>query len=123
MGDVHLTQESFRSEIQTFQQIAHLNLVGFYGYLEYDNEQIIVVEYVPNGNLRQHLDGNFTRSASLFIFVLIKFIKRLSLAYILVYNPYTGVFGKILDFATRLDIAIDVAHAITYLHTYCGTSI
>lgn len=67
MGDVHLTQESFRSEIQTFQQIAHLNLDGFYGYLEYDNEQIIVVEYVPNGNLRQHLDGNFTRSASLFI--------------------------------------------------------
>ncbi|XP_078173820.1 calmodulin-binding receptor-like cytoplasmic kinase 2 [Carex rostrata] len=90
MGDVHLTQESFRSEIQTFQQIAHLNLVGFYGYLEYDNEQIIVVEYVPNGNLRQHLDG---------------------------------VFGKILDFATRLDIAIDVAHAITYLHTYCDKPI
>ncbi|MBA0802322.1 hypothetical protein Gohar_012627, partial [Gossypium harknessii] len=26
--------------------------------------------------------------------------------------------GKVLDLAARLDIAIDVAHAITYLHTY-----
>jgi serine/threonine protein kinase len=59
MGDQHLTQESFRNEIQTLQQIEHFNLVGFYGFLEYDDEQIIVVEYMPNGNLRQHLDGKF----------------------------------------------------------------
>lgn len=68
MGDVHLTQESFRNEIQTLQQIEHLNLVGFYGFLEYDDEQIIVVEYVPNGNLRQHLDGKFDPLVSLFLF-------------------------------------------------------
>ncbi|KAJ4784067.1 Nodulation receptor kinase [Rhynchospora pubera] len=90
MEDVHFVTESFRNEIQTLQQIEHLNLVGFYGYLEYDDEKVIVVEYVPNGNLRQHLDC---------------------------------VFGKILDFAARLDIAIDVAHAITYLHTYCDKPI
>lgn len=29
-----------------------------------------------------------------------------------------GVQGNILDFAARLDVAIDVAHAITYLHMY-----
>ncbi|XP_010522970.1 PREDICTED: calmodulin-binding receptor-like cytoplasmic kinase 2 [Tarenaya hassleriana] len=29
-----------------------------------------------------------------------------------------GKHGNILDLATRLDIAIDVAHAITYLHMY-----
>ncbi|KAB2021702.1 hypothetical protein ES319_D07G158500v1 [Gossypium barbadense] len=29
-----------------------------------------------------------------------------------------GVHGKVLDLAARLNIAIDVAHAITYLHTY-----
>ncbi|TYI73900.1 hypothetical protein E1A91_D07G162300v1, partial [Gossypium mustelinum] len=29
-----------------------------------------------------------------------------------------SVHGKVLDLAARLNIAIDVAHAITYLHTY-----
>lgn len=33
-----------------------------------------------------------------------------------------GVNGNVLDFASRLDIGIDVGHAITYLHMYTGTS-
>lgn len=28
--------------------------------------------------------------------------------------------GNVLDLAARLDIAIDVAHAVTYLHMYTG---
>lgn len=28
-----------------------------FGYLEHGDEKIIVVEYVGNGNLREHLDG------------------------------------------------------------------
>lgn len=32
-----------------------------------------------------------------------------------------GKKGSILEIAERLDIAIDVAHAVTYLHTYTGT--
>jgi hypothetical protein len=31
-----------------------------------------------------------------------------------------GIHSNILDLAARLDIAIDVAHAITYLHMYTG---
>ena len=31
-----------------------------------------------------------------------------------------GIRGNILSLAVRLDIAIDVAHAITYLHMYTG---
>ena len=34
-----------------------------------------------------------------------------------------GKKGSILEIAERLDIAIDVAHAITYLHTYTGTTL
>ncbi|KAE8693837.1 Calmodulin-binding receptor-like cytoplasmic kinase 2 [Hibiscus syriacus] len=82
--DTHLSVE-FQSEVTTLAQVEHLNLVKFYGYLEHGDERILVVEYVPNGTLREHLDG---------------------------------VNGKELDFAARLDIAIDVAHAITYLHMY-----
>jgi serine/threonine protein kinase len=61
-------------------------LVGFYGYLLFQDEKIIVVEHVPNGNLREQLECKN---------------------------------GKVLEFANRLDIMIDVAHAINYLHTYC----
>ncbi|GMY23697.1 calmodulin-binding receptor-like cytoplasmic kinase 2 isoform X1 [Fagus crenata] len=82
--DKHLGVE-FQSEIRTLAQVEHLNLVKFYGYLEYGDERIVVVEFVPNGTLREHLDC---------------------------------IHNNILDLAARLDIAIDVAHAITYLHMY-----
>ncbi|XP_022935425.1 calmodulin-binding receptor-like cytoplasmic kinase 2 [Cucurbita moschata] len=75
----------FKSEIQTLAQVEHLSLVKFYGYLEHDDERIVIVEYVPNGTLREHLEC---------------------------------IHGTTLDLATRLDIATDVAHAITYLHMY-----
>ncbi|KAG4137993.1 hypothetical protein ERO13_D07G106700v2 [Gossypium hirsutum] len=77
--------QQFKNEILTLLKIEHLNLVRLFGYLEHKDEQIIVVEYVGNGNLREHLDA---------------------------------VRGNGLEIAERLDIAIDVAHAITYLHTY-----
>ncbi|KAE8660479.1 Calmodulin-binding receptor-like cytoplasmic kinase 2 [Hibiscus syriacus] len=82
--DKHLGVE-FQSEITTLAQVEHLHLVKYYGYLEHGDERIVVVEYVPNGTLREHLDG---------------------------------VHGKVLELVARLDIAIDVAHAITYLHMY-----
>ncbi|KAJ8556300.1 hypothetical protein K7X08_023058 [Anisodus acutangulus] len=75
----------FQSEVRTLEKIEHLNLVKLYGYLEHGEERILVVEYVPNGTLREHLDS---------------------------------VNGNVLDFASRLDIGIDVGHAITYLHMY-----
>nr|CAB3451534.1 unnamed protein product [Digitaria exilis] len=75
----------FRSEVKIMARIEHQSLVRFYGYLECGEERIVVVEYVPNGTLREHLDR---------------------------------CNGKFLDLGTRLDIAIDVAHAVTYLHMY-----
>lgn len=33
---------------------------------------------------------------------------------------FAGLHGTVLDLAARLDIAIDVAHAVTYLHMYTG---
>lgn len=47
----------FKNEILTLSMIEHLNLVRLYGYLEHEDERIILVEYVGNGTLREHLDG------------------------------------------------------------------
>jgi len=49
----------FKNEIYTLSKIEHLNLVRLYGYLEHGDEKLIIVEYVGNGNLREHLDGKF----------------------------------------------------------------
>ncbi|KFK30618.1 hypothetical protein AALP_AA6G004900 [Arabis alpina] len=83
-GD-HGQGAEFMSEIQTLAQVTHLSLVKYYGFLVHNDEKLLIVEYVPNGTLRDHLDCKN---------------------------------GKPLDMATRLDIATDVAHAITYLHMY-----
>lgn len=58
MYEKHLGVE-FQSEIQTLSRVEHLNLVKFFGYLEQEDERIIVVEHVPNGTLREHLDCEF----------------------------------------------------------------
>lgn len=47
----------FKNEIYTLSKIEHMNLVKLYGFLEHEDEKVIVVEYVGNGNLREHLDG------------------------------------------------------------------
>lgn len=54
---IHNHLHEFKNEIYTLSQIEHRNLVRLYGYLEHGDEKIIVVEYVGNGNLREHLDG------------------------------------------------------------------
>ncbi|XP_015699263.1 calmodulin-binding receptor-like cytoplasmic kinase 2 isoform X1 [Oryza brachyantha] len=84
MYDRHLSEE-FRSEIRTLSKVEHLNLVKFLGYLEHEDERLILVEYVNNGSLREHLDG---------------------------------LRGEPLDFSQRLNIAIDIVHAVSYLHGY-----
>nr|UKD60038.1 soluble kinase-like 1 protein [Centaurium erythraea] len=78
-------QNEFRSEVELLAKIEHRNLVKLLGYVDRGNERLLITEYVPNGTLREHLDG---------------------------------VRGKVLDFNQRLEICIDVAHGLTYLHLY-----
>ncbi|XP_022732394.1 calmodulin-binding receptor-like cytoplasmic kinase 3 isoform X2 [Durio zibethinus] len=80
----------FSSEVELLAKIDHRNLVKLLGYVDKGNERLIITEYVPNGTLRDHLDGQR---------------------------------GKILDFNQRLEIAIDVAHGLTYLHLYAEKQI
>eukprot|EP00250_Pteridium_aquilinum_P003051 c13381_g1_i1 orf=340-1884(-) len=87
--DARLITE-FDNEVEMLLSIDHLNLVKIIGYLDESDERILVVEYVPNGNLREHLDG---------------------------------LHGVILDLSMRLEICIDVAHALTYLHMYASKPI
>lgn len=66
--DQRLSAE-FKNEILALSKIEHLSLVRFYGFLECGDERLIVVEYVSNGTLREHLDG---RSLSVVIIGLLE---------------------------------------------------
>ncbi|KAL8223159.1 hypothetical protein R6Q57_020558 [Mikania cordata] len=83
-------RSEFRSEVELLAKIDHRNLVKLLGYVDKGNERLIITEYVPNGTLREHLDG---------------------------------VHGSFLDFSQRLEICIDVAHGLTYLHLYAERQI
>ncbi|GJN11701.1 hypothetical protein PR202_ga29912 [Eleusine coracana subsp. coracana] len=83
-------RDEFSNEVELLAKIDHRNLVRLLGFTDKGNERIIITEYVPNGTLREHLDGQH---------------------------------GRVLDFNQRLEIAIDVAHALTYLHLYAEKTI
>ncbi|KAJ4791970.1 Nodulation receptor kinase-like protein [Rhynchospora pubera] len=83
-------RDEFSNEVELLAKIDHRNLVRLLGYIDKGNERILITEFVSNGTLREHLDGQL---------------------------------GKILDFNQRLEIAIDVAHALTYLHLYAEKTI
>ncbi|GMH19756.1 hypothetical protein Nepgr_021597 [Nepenthes gracilis] len=84
-----LTAE-FKSEILSLSNIEHLDLVRAYEYIKPSDKRIIIMKFVSNGTLREHLDGTQ---------------------------------GDGFELVVRLDITIDIAHTITYLHTYTDPSI
>lgn len=53
-------QNEFSSEVELLAKIDHRNLVKLLGYLDKGNERLIITEFVPNGTLREHLDGKIT---------------------------------------------------------------
>lgn len=138
MYDKHLGAE-FQSEINTLTEVGHLNLVKFYGYLVHEDEKLVVVEYVPNGTLREHLECKYSLPHCLVDVCECLFLFPIFCPWLWVWGDQrwvvhsfyfcitehvfcinTGMHGTVLDFAARLDVAIDVAHAVTYLHMYSG---
>ncbi|KAG9153440.1 hypothetical protein Leryth_021019 [Lithospermum erythrorhizon] len=53
----HAIRTEFRSEVDLLSKIEHRNLVKLLGYIDKGNERLIITQYVPNGTLREHLDG------------------------------------------------------------------
>lgn len=50
-------EREFRSEVETISRIHHRHLVSLVGYCIYENQRLLVYEYVPNQTLHYHLHG------------------------------------------------------------------
>jgi serine/threonine protein kinase len=53
----------FINEVRLLGRLKHPNLVRLIGFCATDEEQLLCYEYMPNGNLGQHLRGEGSRLA------------------------------------------------------------
>ncbi|KAJ0718358.1 putative protein kinase RLK-Pelle-RLCK-VIIa-2 family [Helianthus annuus] len=80
----------FYAEIEMLSKIRHSHIVSLLGYCETD--MILIYEYMPNGSLEDHLHKKRANTSS--------------------YSPLTWI--------QRLNICIDAARGLDYLHTGTG---
>ncbi|KAL3501313.1 hypothetical protein ACH5RR_035762 [Cinchona calisaya] len=86
-GNKAFSTKSFCNEILILSSLNHPNLVKLHGYCSDPRGLLLVYEYVPNGSLADHLHGS------------------------------TNLYGKDrLTWNLRVDIAVQTAMAIEYLH-------
>ncbi|XP_059071619.1 probable LRR receptor-like serine/threonine-protein kinase At5g48740 [Cryptomeria japonica] len=83
----------FLNEIDLLSRVHHKNLVSLLGYCNESRELMLVYEYMFGGSLKDHLYGN------------------------------SGGQYPNLDWKTRLDIALDAAQGLEYLHVSCTPKI
>lgn len=55
--EIPTLRDEFSNEVELLAKIEHRNLVRLLGYTDKGNERVIITEYIPNGTLREHLDG------------------------------------------------------------------
>jgi len=51
-------EREFRAEVDIISIIHHRHLVSLIGYCISEQQRVLIYEFVPNGNLNQHLHGN-----------------------------------------------------------------
>ncbi|KAK2451556.1 LEAF RUST 10 DISEASE-RESISTANCE LOCUS RECEPTOR-LIKE PROTEIN KINASE 1.2 [Trifolium repens] len=78
--------KQFINETIILNYMPHKNLVTIYGCATYQKEFLLVHEYMSNGTLATHIQGQISES------------------------------GTTLNWPNRLEIAIDIANALDYLH-------
>ncbi|KAJ6388778.1 hypothetical protein OIU77_027187 [Salix suchowensis] len=89
------SQDEFEQAIGLLGNLRHPNLVAFQGYYWSSTMQLILSEFVPNGNLYDNLHGlNYPGTS-------------------------TGVGNREFYWSRRFQIAIGIARALSYLHHDC----
>ncbi|KAG0619177.1 hypothetical protein M758_4G121800 [Ceratodon purpureus] len=83
--------EEFINEIELLTRVHHKNLVSLVGYCDEGENLMLLYEFMPKGTVQEHLYGLGAKSRSSF-----------------------------LDWKTRLQIALNSAQGLEYLHVGCN---
>ncbi|KAJ7953291.1 pto-interacting protein 1-like [Quillaja saponaria] len=81
------SKKMFLDEVSVLLRISHPNLVGLMGFCLDKGEQLLLLEYIPNKSLFERM------------------------------HTYEGQSSGILSWTNRLNIALDIAKALDYLHS------
>ncbi|XP_021765380.1 probable LRR receptor-like serine/threonine-protein kinase At1g05700 isoform X2 [Chenopodium quinoa] len=87
-----LSLKLFRTEAGLLTRVHHRNLVSLIGYCKEGTTKALIYEHVANGNLQQHLSEKFDKAQN---------------------------NAKVLCWKERLQIAIDAAQGLEYMHGGC----
>ncbi|XP_010483608.1 PREDICTED: probable LRR receptor-like serine/threonine-protein kinase At5g59680 isoform X2 [Camelina sativa] len=79
--------KEFKAEVDLLMRVHHTNLVSLVGYCYEGDHLALIYEFLPNGDLKQHLSGKGG--------------------------------GSIINWSTRLRIALEAAQGLEYLHIGC----
>ncbi|XP_010483607.1 PREDICTED: receptor-like protein kinase At5g59670 isoform X2 [Camelina sativa] len=79
--------KEFKAEVDLLMRVHHTNLVSLVGYCYEGDHLALIYEFLPNGELKQHLSGKEGKS--------------------------------IINWSTRLRIALEAALGLEYLHVGC----
>ncbi|XP_057834091.2 G-type lectin S-receptor-like serine/threonine-protein kinase At2g19130 [Cryptomeria japonica] len=83
-------EKQFRAEISSLGNIQHVNLVRLQGFCAEGSRRLLVYDYMPNGSLSSLLFTSDSKSTR-----------------------------EVLDWKTRLEIALGTARGLLYLHEEC----
>lgn len=92
-------------QVELLLRVHHINLVNLVGYCDERDHLALIYEYMPNGDLKEHLLGG-TYTAS---FQFLNYQKMIHMITDLE-DPNIGKRGgSVLSWSTRLRIAVDAA--------------
>ncbi|CAK9268503.1 unnamed protein product [Sphagnum jensenii] len=87
------TEKEFWSELRSISKLHHSNIVALLGYCIEGEDLFLIYEFMENGSLQQHLYRTKSEDS-------------------------TESTGHFLDWHQRMQVALDVAQGLEYLHNY-----
>nr|XP_024397036.1 probable LRR receptor-like serine/threonine-protein kinase At1g67720 [Physcomitrium patens] len=119
----HQGAAEFNNEVQLLSRVHHKNLVSLLGYCQEDGQQMLVYEYLHKGTVREHLWGK-------------PFIEQPQVKLLVAYSECAVLWRtwswldaerplakEPLDWKQRLDVSLNAAQGLEYLHTGCSPNI
>lgn len=108
-------EREFRSEVEIISRIHHRHLVSLVGYCISGERRLLVLDYLPNNTLYFHLHGKFA---------ILDVELCVSRKVVVDIKCFCSAEGRpVLDWDTRVKVAVGAARGIAYLHEDCKSFI
>ena len=108
-------EREFQAEVDIISRVHHRYLVSLVGYCIADAQRMLVYEFVPNNTLEYHLHGKTLRLQHNVFSSVYRFKKVVNFVVVVV----AGKNLPVMDFSTRMRIALGAGKGLAYLHEDC----